>query len=217
LRTPLHGVVPSFLSWSKLNACGSVLKSQYRGTPEEYGASFAKTHAMEKASQKRVTRATRKGWEGVEVEGYRPDAATGPSTGSGQAVTRHTIVGGRKASASDPGPGMEVRYFELAPGAVSRLEKHEHEHFVIVKRGLGYAVIEQDVTEIASNDVIFVAPLELHQFVNRGDEPFGFYCIVSAVRDFSQEPTAEDLARLNASPAGKVAKPFAVPPPARKH
>jgi len=163
---------------------------------------------MDKTAQKRVTRTDGRGWEGVEIEGYRPGAATG--------VERHTIVGGRKASESDPGPGTEVRYFELQPGAVSRLEKHEHEHFVIVKRGLGYAVIEQEATEIAANDVVYVAPLELHQFVNRGDEPFGFYCIVSAVRDFSQEPSAEDLARLNASPAGKIAKPFAVPPPAKR-
>lgn len=154
-----------------------------------------------------MTRARGSGWEGVEVEGYRSGA---PSTGSGQAVSRHTIVGGRKESADEPGPGIEVRYFELQPGAVSRLEKHEHEHFVIVKRGLGYAVIEQDVTEISADDVVYVAPLELHQFVNRGDEPFGFYCIVNAVRDFPQEPTPSDVTRLNASPAGKVAKPFAV-------
>jgi quercetin dioxygenase-like cupin family protein len=184
------------------------LKSQKRGTPEEYGARGSKTHAVDEMAQKRVTRATDRGWDGVEIEGYRPGAATG--------VERHTIVGGRKPSADAPGPGTEVRYFELQPGAVSRLEKHEHEHYVIVKRGLGYAVIEQDVTEIAANDVVYVAPLEVHQFVNRGDEPFGFYCIVSSVRDFSQEPSAEDLARLNASPAGKIAKPFAVPPPARR-
>ena len=164
---------------------------------------------MNRATQKRVTRASKQGWDGVEIEGYRPGAATG--------VERHTIVGGRKASADEPGPSTEVRYFELQPGAVSRLEKHEHEHFVIVKRGLGYAVIEEAALEIAVNDVIYVAPLELHQFVNRGDEPFGFYCIVNAVRDFSQEPSTEDLARLNASPAGKIAKPFAVPPPSRKN
>jgi quercetin dioxygenase-like cupin family protein len=163
---------------------------------------------MDRTAQKRVTRANDRGWDGVEIEGYRPGAATG--------VERHTIVGGRKASADEPGPETELRYFELQPGAVSRLEKHEHEHYVIVKRGLGYAVIDQEVTEIAANDVIYVAPLEVHQFVNRGNEPFGFYCIVSAVRDFSQEPSAEDLARLNASPAGEIAKPFAVPPPARK-
>lgn len=163
---------------------------------------------MERTAQKRVIRAAGNGWEGVPVEGYRPGAAVG--------VERHTIVGGRKTDAGEPGPSKELRYFELQPGAVSRLEKHEHEHYVIVKRGLGYAVIVDSVTEIGPNDVIYVGPLELHQFVNRGDEPFGFYCFVDAARDFSQEPTQEDLDRLMASPAGKVAKPFAVPPPQKR-
>lgn len=162
---------------------------------------------MNSTSQRRVVRSTGSGWEGVPVEGYRPGAAVG--------VERHTIIGGRKSDAAAPGPSKELRYFELQPGAVSRLEKHEHEHFVIVKRGLGYAVIGQSVTEIAANDVIYVGPLELHQFVNRGDEPFGFYCFVDALRDFSQEPSAEDLERLANSPAGAIAKPFAVPPPQR--
>ncbi len=72
----------------------------------------------------------------------------------------------------------------LQPGAASRLERHEHEHYVIVKRGLGYAVIGDTRREIGPNDVIYVAPLELHQFVNRSDEPFGFYCIVDSCRDF---------------------------------
>ena len=158
-----------------------------------------------KATQRRVIRTQGNGWDGVPVEGYRPGAAAG--------VERHTIVGGRKDDAAQPGPSSELRYFELQPGAVSRLEKHEHEHFVIVKRGEGYAVINDTLTEIAPNDVVYVGPLEVHQFVNRGDEPFGFYCFVDAMRDFSQEPSEEELARLMASPAGKVAKPFAVPPP----
>jgi ribulose-bisphosphate carboxylase large chain len=163
---------------------------------------------MNRTAQKRVIHATGNGWEGVPVEGYRPGAAVG--------VERHTIVGGRKSGENEPGPSKELRYFELQPGAVSRLEKHEHEHFVIVKRGYGYAVISDSVTEIGPNDVVYVGPLELHQFVNRADEPFGFYCFVDAARDFSQEPTQEDLDRLMASPAGKVAKPFAVPPPQRR-
>lgn len=159
--------------------------------------------------QRRVTRAHERGWEGVEPAGYTPEA-------SGTGVARHTIVGSRKADRSEPGPAMELRYFEVQPGKASRLEKHEHEHYVIVRAGLGYAVIGDAVTEIAPNDVIYVGPLELHQFVNRGTEPFGFYCFVDACRDFSQEPTPEDLARLEASPAGAVAKPFAVPPPVRR-
>lgn len=163
--------------------------------------------AMQK-TQRRVIRAHAHGWEDVPIEGYRPGAAVG--------VERHTILGGRKSDASEPGPSMELRYFELQPGAVSRLEKHEHEHFVIVKRGLGYAVIETSATEIAAGDVVYVGPLELHQFVNRGNEPFGFYCIVDAARDVSQEPTPEDLSRLAGSAAGRVAKPFAVPPPTKR-
>lgn len=161
-----------------------------------------------KSGQRRVIRTAPHGWDGVPVEGYRPGAAVG--------VERHTIIGSRKADAAEPGPSKELRYFELQPGAVSRLEKHEHEHFVIVRRGLGYAVINDTLTEISENDVVYVGPLEVHQFVNRGDEPFGFYCFVDAARDVSQEPAQEELARLMASPAGSVAKPFAVPPPSSR-
>lgn len=159
--------------------------------------------------QKRVVRATADGWEGIEAAGYTPDA---PGTG----VSRHTIVGSRKSDPNEPGPKMELRYFEVQCGAASRLEKHEHEHYVIVRRGFGYAVIGDTATEIGPNDVIYVGPLQLHQFVNRGDEPFGFYCFVDACRDFSREPTLDELARLEASPAGAVAKPFAVLPPAKR-
>lgn len=156
----------------------------------------------------RVVRATERGWNGIEVETYRPDS---PDLG----VERHTIVGARKQQPSDPGPSLELRYFELQPGAASRLEKHEHQHYVIVRRGLGYAVLGTTVTEISAGDVIFVDALELHQFVNRADELFGFFCVVDACRDFSQQPTDQELAALLASPAGAIAKPFAVPPPSK--
>ena len=157
--------------------------------------------------QRRVIRTTAAGWDGVEIEGYRPGDDPG-----GTGVSRHTIVGARKTDPGDSGPAMELRYFELQPGAASRLEKHEHEHYVIVRRGEGYAIVGDVATEIAAGDVVYVGSLELHQFVNRGETPFGFFCVVDACRDFSQQPSAADLERLAASPAGAVAKPFAVPP-----
>jgi quercetin dioxygenase-like cupin family protein len=160
--------------------------------------------------KRRVFHATAAGWEGIPVEGYQPGDAA--NTG----VARHTIIGARKNEGGDPGPNMELRYFELQPGAASRLEKHEHEHYVIVRAGAGYAIIGDTATDVGPGDAVYVGPLELHQFVNRGDTPFGFYCIVDACRDFSQEPTQADLARLEASPAGAVAKPFAVPPPRKR-
>jgi mannose-6-phosphate isomerase-like protein (cupin superfamily) len=157
----------------------------------------------------RVVRATAQGWEGVEPAGYAPEA---PGTG----VARHTILGSRKSDPSEPGPRMELRYFEVEPGAASRLEKHEHEHYVIVREGFGHAVIGNSAFEVGPHDVVYIGPLEVHQFVNRGTTPFGFYCFVDACRDFSQAPTPEELARLGASPAGAIAKPFAVPPPAKR-
>lgn len=161
------------------------------------------------AMQQRIIRASAHGWQGVEPAGYATHA---PDTG----VTRHTIVGSRKNDPSEPGPKMELRYFEVQPGAASRLEKHEHEHYVVVRSGIGYAIIDHDVSELEANDVVYVGPLILHQFVNRGDTPFGFYCFVDSCRDFPQTPTPEELARLQASPAGAIAKPFAVPPPVRR-
>ncbi len=158
---------------------------------------------------RRIVRSTQRGWDGVEPSGYAPGA---PRTG----VVRHTIVGSRKSRIEDSGPRMELRYFELEPGAATRLEKHEHEHYVVVRRGVGYAVLDETVTEVGSDDIVYVGPLELHQFVNRGAEPFGFYCFVESCRDFSQAPTAAELARLEASPAGAIAKPYAVPPPQKR-
>jgi mannose-6-phosphate isomerase-like protein (cupin superfamily) len=148
---------------------------------------------------------TAEGWDGVEREGYVPGAESN--------VVRHTLVGKRKQSPDEPGPQFEVRYFEVPPGAVTRLEKHEHEHYVIVGAGVGHAVVGETVREVRQHDVVYVSPLQPHQFVNRGTETFGFFCIVNTVRDFTQPPSAEELARIMASPAGAYAEPNGAPPP----
>jgi quercetin dioxygenase-like cupin family protein len=145
------------------------------------------------------------GWDEVAREGYTPDA---PSN-----VVRHTIVGGRKADQAEGGPKLEIRYFEVPPGSVSRLEKHEHEHYVIVGQGVGVAVVGEAVREIKQHDVVYVGPLEPHQFVNRGTEPFGFFCVVTAERDYAQLLSTEELERLKASPAGAFIDPHGAPPP----
>ena len=160
------------------------------------------------AMQERIVRKTDGGWEAVEPEGYVPGEVTN--------VVRHTLVGSRKASPEEPGPHLEVRYFVVPPGSVTRLEKHEHEHFVIVGEGVGHAVVGTTVREIEQHDVVYVAPLEPHQFVNRGTEPFGFFCIVTAARDISQKLSPEELQRLLASPAGAVIDPDGAPPPRAK-
>jgi len=111
---------------------------------------------------------------------------------------------------------MELRYFEVQPGSASRLEKHEHEHYVVVRTGRGYAIVGDQAFEVAADDIVYVAPFELHQFVNRGNGPFGFYCFVESVRDIPQVPSDDEIERLLNTPAGAVAKPHAVPPPVKR-
>ena len=109
-----------------------------------------------------------------------------------------------------------MRFFHLPPGTVSRLEKHEHEHYVVIGEGTGHAIVGDTVREVRMHDVVYVAPMQPHQFVNRSDAPFGFFCLVSAVRDFSQDLTPEELEWLMASPAGAYADPHGAPPPRKR-
>jgi quercetin dioxygenase-like cupin family protein len=144
------------------------------------------------------------GWDGIEREGY---AAGEPSR-----VVRHTLVGGRKADPADPGPAIELRYFEVPPQAASRLERHEHEHVVIVGEGEGLAIVGDEVRAVGPRDVVYVAPGRVHQFVNRGDATFGFFCAVSAHRDPGQALDEATLEGLRASAAGAFIDPAASPP-----
>jgi mannose-6-phosphate isomerase-like protein (cupin superfamily) len=152
-----------------------------------------------------IVKRNERGWDGVEVEGYTPGAQT--------KVMRHTLVGGRKENADEPRPHLELRYFEVPPGAVTRLEKHEHEHYVIVGNGVGHAIVGLEVQEVGPRDVVYVGPLVPHQFVNRGTESFGFFCVVTADRDYSQVLSPEEIAELKASPAGAFIDPDGAPAP----
>jgi mannose-6-phosphate isomerase-like protein (cupin superfamily) len=146
--------------------------------------------------ERRFVTRSRDGWDGVEREGY--------AAGEASRVVRNTLVGRRKDAPDAPGPALEVRYFEVPPGAATRLEKHEHEHFVIVGEGVGHAVVGTTVREVRPRDVVYVAPLEPHQFVNRGNETFGFFCVVTAHRDRPRQLDRAELDELASSPAGAV-------------
>lgn len=148
---------------------------------------------------------TLSGWCDVDREGYVPGETT--------AVVRHTLIGHKKEAATDPGPSSEVRYFDLPPNSCTRLEKHEHEHFVIVGDGVGFAIVGDDVREVRRHDVVYVAPWEPHQFLNRSDAAFGFFCMVPACRDIPQLLSSAELEHLARTPAGPYADPDGAPPP----
>jgi quercetin dioxygenase-like cupin family protein len=134
-------------------------------------------------------------WAGVDLEGYRAGKEDLPDQGF-RGVTRQTITSGANEKCA-----FEVRYFEIAPGGYTRLERHVHVHSVTVLRGRGYALVGESIHHVSGHDHIYVPPMTLHQFVNDGGEAFGFMCVVDAERDRPLLPDAAELAVLDANPA----------------
>jgi S-methyl-1-thioxylulose 5-phosphate methylthiotransferase len=119
-------------------------------------------------------------WTGVALEAYKTETA------DYKGITRRELVGKRGESAK-----FHVRYFEIAPGGYSTLEKHEHEHVVIPLRRRGEARAGCYAWSVGPGDVVYVSPSDPHQFrcPEGAAEPFGFLCIVNAERD---RPTPVD-------------------------
>lgn len=135
-------------------------------------------------------------WDGVPERVYKfQDAATSERGLGWKDVVRNTLFGKDGEPAA-----FEVRYFEIAPGGYSTLEKHHHVHAVTVLRGTGDVVVGTQVHRVRPFDFVYIPSLVLHQFVNAGDEPFGFLCVVDGDRDRPQPPTDEELASLQRHP-----------------
>ncbi|MFQ5993646.1 MAG: cupin domain-containing protein [Acidiferrobacterales bacterium] len=108
--------------------------------------------------------------------------------GSWQGVTRTALIG---SSDETPTP-FHLRYFEVEVGGFSSLEKHQHEHIVVLIRGRGEVVLGDYTHPLSFGDVVYIAPWEIHQFRNAlGPEPLGFLCMVPAERDHPVLVTAE--------------------------
>ncbi len=100
---------------------------------------------------------------------------------------------------ADPALKCELRYFEMAPGGYSTLERHEHVHAVMILRGKGHCLLGTEVRPVAAHDLVSVPAMTWHQFRAPPDEPLGFLCMVNAERDKPQLPNDNELGRLRAT------------------
>ena len=91
-------------------------------------------------------------WSGVPVEAYKQDGSTF------KGVSRVELIGKRGESAA-----QHTRYFECAPGGFSTLERHEHQHTVVVIRGQGEAQLGPEIVPLSFGDVVYTAPNHAHQ------------------------------------------------------
>jgi mannose-6-phosphate isomerase-like protein (cupin superfamily) len=126
-------------------------------------------------------------WEGVDELPYKED-----DRALYKSITRQVLF-------SDPEMQGELRYFEVAPGGFSTLERHQHMHAVLILRGRGHCLVGDEVRPVDTRDLVTVPPMTWHQFRATKGEPLGFLCMVNATRDKPQLPTPEDLAKLAAN------------------
>ena len=127
-------------------------------------------------------------WENTDLLAYKEEGSA-----PFKAITRQTLF-------HDPALKCELRYFEVAPGGYSTLERHEHMHAVLILRGQGECLVGNEVTKIETNDLVAIKPWTWHQFRAGIDAPLGFLCMVNVERDKSSLPTKEERKVLEANP-----------------
>lgn len=123
-------------------------------------------------------------WDDVPLKKYKEEGSHFRS------ISRQVLFSG------DGDQPCELRYFEVAPGGHSTLEKHAHTHAIMVIRGRGRAILGDDVVDIAAFDLLHVPRLTWHQLQATHDEALGFLCQVSCERDRPIRPAEEDRRAL---------------------
>jgi S-methyl-1-thioxylulose 5-phosphate methylthiotransferase len=123
-------------------------------------------------------------WEGVDVLAYKQEGSA-----PFKDVTRQVLF-------DSEDPPAQLRYFEVAPGGHTTLERHEHVHAVMVIRGRGEALVGNEAHAIRQNDLVSVPPMTWHQFHAAADEPLGFLCLVASNRDRPQLPAEHEVAAI---------------------
>jgi quercetin dioxygenase-like cupin family protein len=128
-------------------------------------------------------------WDDVASMPYKEEGAA-----PFKAISRQVLF-------AEPELGCELRYFEMASGGYSTLERHGHMHAVMILRGHGQCLVGETVRPVKPFDLVTIPPWTWHQFRATAGEPLGFLCMVNAMRDKPQLPDQQQLAELKSHPA----------------
>jgi quercetin dioxygenase-like cupin family protein len=113
-------------------------------------------------------------WEGVSRDRYPPERDM-------EGVSVRWLIG-----PAEEAPHFALRYFEVEPGGWTSLDRHAHDHGVMILRGRGQVLLGEgeadgsSPVEVGFGDVVYIPPYEVHQFKNTGDQVLGFLCVIPA-------------------------------------
>ncbi len=108
-------------------------------------------------------------WKDVEGKAVTEAGADG--------VTIRVLMGDNVGA-----PNFTTRHFEVAPGGHTPYHTHPWEHEVYILSGKGKARRKGGETEVGPGSFVYVPPDEEHSFVNAGDAPFSFLCVIPAAK-----------------------------------
>jgi quercetin dioxygenase-like cupin family protein len=104
-------------------------------------------------------------WEGVDpIEINERDV---------EGVIKNVLVG-----PEDGAPDFIIRFFEVPVGGHTFFDQHDHEHGVVILHGKARVQIKDDFYDLTPLDSVFISGNEIHQFINSGDKPLGFLCVI---------------------------------------
>jgi quercetin dioxygenase-like cupin family protein len=128
-------------------------------------------------------------WESVEKHKYK----TG---GTGfRDIHRYALLDDQY-----PELNFHTRYFEIQPGGYSSLEYHRHPHSVVILRGSGSVILENEIHPVSLHDVVYISPDTIHQFHADKGGHLGFICMVDRYRDKPAIPTPETIKKRIQNP-----------------
>jgi quercetin dioxygenase-like cupin family protein len=122
-------------------------------------------------------------WRNIPLLAYKEEGTHFKS------ITRQVLAG------EGQGLSSQLRYFEIAPGGHSTLERHQHVHGIVVIQGKGRVLAGKKLFPVKPFDVVHIPPRTWHQFRPTGKEIFGFLCLVNCRRDRPERPD-ENSVRL---------------------
>jgi len=111
----------------------------------------------------------------MKVRNYRqvePEKAT-----EAAGVTVRWVIGEEEGA-----PNFVMRVFDVGPGAATPLHTHDWEHEVFVLAGCGRVYGGREEAVLGEGDTVFIPSMEEHRFVNDGDEPLRFICVVPLLK-----------------------------------
>ena len=112
----------------------------------------------------------------MKVINYRQVEAEEVTEAAG--VTIRVVIGEKEGA-----PNFVMRVFDVEPGASTPLHTHDWEHEVFVLAGRGRVHGGGEESLLGEGDTVFVPSMEEHCFVNEGDEPLRFICIIPLLEE----------------------------------